>query len=61
MMATGSRWIDPVAGLIISGVIAWSAFGLLKSVLKCYRARLRHTLSQISAGLKNFSEISPSQ
>jgi cobalt-zinc-cadmium efflux system protein len=33
MMATGSRWIDPVAGLIISGVIAWSAFGLLRSAL----------------------------
>jgi cobalt-zinc-cadmium efflux system protein len=33
MMATGWRWIDPVTGLIISGVIAWSAFGLLRSAL----------------------------
>ena len=33
IMATGWTWVDPVAGLVISAVIAWSAFGLLKSAL----------------------------
>ena len=33
IMATGWTWVDPVAGLVVSAVIAWSAFGLLKSAL----------------------------
>ena len=33
IMATGWTWVDPVAGLAVSAVIAWSAFGLLKSAL----------------------------
>ena len=32
-MATGWSWVDPLAGLLVSAVIAWSAFGLLKSAL----------------------------
>jgi cobalt-zinc-cadmium efflux system protein len=33
MMGTGWLWVDPLAGLLVSAVIAWSAFGLLKSAL----------------------------
>jgi cobalt-zinc-cadmium efflux system protein len=33
MLATGWTWIDPFTGLLVSVVIAWSAFGLLKSAL----------------------------
>ena len=33
IMATGWSWVDPVAGLLVSAVIAWSAFGLLRSAL----------------------------
>ena len=33
ILATGWSWVDPVAGLLVSAVIAWSAFGLLKSAL----------------------------
>lgn len=33
IMATGWSWVDPLAGLLVSAVIAWSAFGLLKSAL----------------------------
>lgn len=33
MMVTGWHWVDPLVGLLVSGVIAWSAFGLLKSAL----------------------------
>ena len=33
VMATGWLWVDPLAGLAVSGIIAWSAFGLLKSAL----------------------------
>jgi cobalt-zinc-cadmium efflux system protein len=33
MMGTGWRWVDPATGLMISGMIAWSAFGLLRSAL----------------------------
>jgi cobalt-zinc-cadmium efflux system protein len=33
MLATGWSWIDPLTGLLLSVVIAWSAFGLLKSAL----------------------------
>ena len=32
-MATGWTWVDPLVGLAVSAVIAWSAFGLLKSAL----------------------------
>ena len=32
-MATGWTWVDPLAGLLVSAVIAWSAFGLFKSAL----------------------------
>lgn len=33
IMATGWLWVDPLAGLLVSVLIAWSAFGLLKSAL----------------------------
>ncbi len=33
MMATGWRWVDPLAGLVVSAIIAWSSFGLLRSAL----------------------------
>ena len=33
ILATGWTWVDPLAGLLVSAVIAWSAFGLLKSAL----------------------------
>ena len=33
IMATGWSWVDPLAGLLVSAVIAWSAFGLLKSAM----------------------------
>ena len=33
ILATGWKWVDPLAGLLVSAVIAWSAFGLLKSAL----------------------------
>ena len=33
IMATGWSWVDPLAGLLVCAVIAWSAFGLLKSAL----------------------------
>lgn len=33
MMTTGWLWADPLAGLLVSAVIAWSSFGLLKSAL----------------------------
>ncbi|MDX2258798.1 MAG: cation diffusion facilitator family transporter [Hyphomicrobiaceae bacterium] len=33
ILATGWTWVDPAAGLLLSAVIAWSAFGLLKSAL----------------------------
>ncbi|MFY0615177.1 MAG: cation transporter [Hyphomicrobiaceae bacterium] len=33
MMMTGWHWVDPLVGLLVSGVIAWSAFGLLKSAV----------------------------
>jgi cobalt-zinc-cadmium efflux system protein len=33
IMMTGWSWIDPVAGLLVSAVIAWSAFGLFKSAV----------------------------
>ena len=31
IMTTGWLWADPLAGLLVSAVIAWSSFGLLKS------------------------------
>ncbi len=33
MMATGWTWVDPLVGLLISAVIAISAFGLLRSAV----------------------------
>lgn len=33
IMATGWDWVDPLAGLLVSAVIAWSASGLLKSAV----------------------------
>jgi cobalt-zinc-cadmium efflux system protein len=33
MIATGWLWVDPLAGLLVSALIAWSAFGLVKSAL----------------------------
>jgi cobalt-zinc-cadmium efflux system protein len=33
IMATGWSWVDSLAGLLVSAVIAWSAFGLLRSAL----------------------------
>ena len=33
ILATGWTWVDPLAGLLVSAVIAWSAFSLLKSAL----------------------------
>ncbi|WP_338467708.1 cation diffusion facilitator family transporter [Novosphingobium sp. ZN18A2] len=34
IMMTGQEWIDPVASLAISAVIAWGTWGLLKDSLK---------------------------
>jgi cobalt-zinc-cadmium efflux system protein len=33
IMATGWLWADPLAGLLVSVVIAWSSFGLLRSAV----------------------------
>ena len=33
MLATGWQWLDPVAAIVVSVIIAWTAFGLLKSAL----------------------------
>jgi len=33
MMATGWLWLDALAALLVSALIAWSAFGLLKSAI----------------------------
>jgi len=33
VVLTGSRWIDPVASLVITGVIAWTSWGLLRESL----------------------------
>ncbi len=33
IIATGWSWVDPVTGLLVGAMIAWSAFGLLKSAL----------------------------
>ncbi len=33
IMMTGWSWVDPLAGLLVSAVIAWSAFGLFKSAV----------------------------
>ena len=34
VMLTGKRWIDPVTSLIITGVIAWGSWGLLRDAVK---------------------------
>jgi cobalt-zinc-cadmium efflux system protein len=34
VLATGRAWIDPVTGLLIVAVIAWSGWGLLRDSLK---------------------------
>jgi len=34
ILLTGQRWIDPVSSLVISGLIAWGTWGLLKDSLK---------------------------
>ncbi|MDD3799258.1 MAG: cation diffusion facilitator family transporter [Novosphingobium sp.] len=34
ILLTGQNWIDPVTGLVIVGVIAWSTWGLLKDSVK---------------------------
>lgn len=34
MLWTGAAWFDPVASLIITGVIAWSSWGLLRDSVK---------------------------
>jgi cobalt-zinc-cadmium efflux system protein len=34
ILLTGWLWVDPVASLVISGVIVWSTWGLLRSALK---------------------------
>ena len=31
MLATGWAWLDPLAAIVVSIVIAWTAFGLLRS------------------------------
>ncbi|MBD3773136.1 MAG: cation transporter [Rhodobacteraceae bacterium] len=33
MLMTGWQWLDPVAAIAVSLIIAWTAFGLLKSAL----------------------------
>lgn len=33
ILATGWHWLDPLASLMVSGVIAWSSFGLFKSAI----------------------------
>jgi cobalt-zinc-cadmium efflux system protein len=33
MLLTGWMWLDPVAAILVSGIIAWTAFGLLRSSL----------------------------
>jgi cobalt-zinc-cadmium efflux system protein len=33
IIMTGWSWIDPLAGLLVSAMIAWSAFGLFKSAV----------------------------
>lgn len=33
MVATGARWIDPAAAILIGLVVAWSALGLLREAL----------------------------
>lgn len=33
IVATGWTWVDPLTGLLVSIVIAWSALGLLKSAV----------------------------
>lgn len=32
-MAWGWRWVDPATGLVVSALIAWSSFGLLRSAI----------------------------
>ena len=34
VMATGARWIDPATSLIVTAVIAWGSWGLLRDSLK---------------------------
>jgi cobalt-zinc-cadmium efflux system protein len=34
VMLTGARWIDPVTSLIVTAVIAWGSWGLLRDSLK---------------------------
>jgi len=33
MLITGWAWLDPLAAILVSGVVAWTAFGLFKSSL----------------------------
>lgn len=34
IMATGWSWLDPLVAILVSVMVAWTAFGLLKSALK---------------------------
>ncbi len=34
VLLTGARWIDPVTSLVITGVIAWGSWGLLRDAVK---------------------------
>lgn len=46
MMATGWLWVDPLAGLAVSAIIAWSAFGLLKSALHLSLDGVPHSIER---------------
>lgn len=46
MMGTGWQGVDPVTGLMISGIIAWSAFGLLQSALHLELDGVPHSIDK---------------
>jgi cobalt-zinc-cadmium efflux system protein len=46
IIATGWLWVDPLAGLAVSAVIAWSAFGLLKAALHLSLDGVPHSIER---------------
>jgi cobalt-zinc-cadmium efflux system protein len=45
-MGTGWWWADPATGLMISVIIAWSAFGLLRSALHLELDGVPHSIDE---------------
>lgn len=57
VLATGAAWIDPLASLLVTGVIAWGSWGLLREALALGLLAVPRGIDE--AGVRGFLAAQP--